>query len=207
MALSNFTELRDSVKDWLHRSQHANIDNIAADCIRMAESKFDRKLKSRMQGADTEITIDSDPVAIPSDVLAVLGIEVTSAEGTPRAKFEPAEILRARDDTFTGTPKKFSLQGNTLIFWPKPATAITATLYYRAKLTKLSGVATNWLLDDWPDLYLHQSIAQGGAWVRDSAQIAISKGLAEEAIAEINDFYMETVETEIEILASSGAVV
>ena len=67
---------------------------------------------------------------------------------------------------------------------PPPAAAQTATIEYYSRLAVLSPTATtNWILDDYPDLYLYGSLLQATAYIGNDERIQLWKGAYDEALA------------------------
>jgi hypothetical protein len=76
--------------------------------------------------------------------------------------------------------------GETVVFDDDPGDDLTITYSGYVTLPALgSGQATNWLLDDHPDIYLYGSLAEAYAHLRDDESAATYKGLSDEALGEI----------------------
>ena len=64
MALSNYSELKSSIANWLNRSDLTT--EIAEDFIVLAEKDFNSKLRIRSMVTQTTITIDAETENLPS---------------------------------------------------------------------------------------------------------------------------------------------
>ena len=69
MALSNYSELKSSIANWLNRSDLTT--EIAEDFIVLAEKDFNSKLRIRSMVTQTIITIDAETENLPSGFLQV----------------------------------------------------------------------------------------------------------------------------------------
>lgn len=59
---------------------------------------------------------------------------------------------------------------------PPPSSTTTATIEYYSRLQVLSAtVTTNWILEDYPDLYLYGSLLQATAYIGDDARLGLWK--------------------------------
>ena len=69
MALTNYTELKASLANWLNRSDLTT--EIADDFIKLAEADFNSKLRVRAMIAQVSITVNAETVALPTDFLQI----------------------------------------------------------------------------------------------------------------------------------------
>ena len=104
MALTNYTELKASLANWLNRSDLTT--EIADDFITLAEADFNSKLRVRAMIAQVSITVNAETVALPTDFLQARDFYTLSGQTkTPLVYTTPASM-----DTTTGT----STTGNFL---------------------------------------------------------------------------------------------
>jgi SAM-dependent MidA family methyltransferase len=67
MALSNYTNLKTSIANWLNRSDLTS--EIADDFIVLAEADFNSKLRIRKMITQSTFTIDSETESLPTGFL------------------------------------------------------------------------------------------------------------------------------------------
>jgi hypothetical protein len=172
MALSNYTELQASVLDWLNR------DDLAAkvpDFIRLAEAKFNRKLRLREQLVRVLTTVgDCGETALPDDWLE--SKDVWLENGDDDAQLEVVaydDLLNIRRTEAPGTPRAYALQGTTLALAPLNGGSNEVKLAYYRTIPPLASNTTNWLLLKAPDAYLYGACLQAAPYLRDAEQLAV----------------------------------
>ena len=78
MALTNYTELKASLANWLNRSDLTT--EIADDFIKLAEADFNSKLRVRAMIAQVNITVDAETEALPTDFLQIRNFYILSGQ-------------------------------------------------------------------------------------------------------------------------------
>lgn len=161
MSISNYTELKAAVADWLNRDDIS--DARISEFVAMAENRIFKQLRIKELETSATLTIDSvGKAALPADHL------------------EPKDVLWA-DKPLTrvsltqfytngyvqGTPVYFAREGNSLKFWPTPVEGATdGRLIYYARPTNLSDIQlTNDLFALSPELYLFGALLAGGTYL------------------------------------------
>lgn len=189
MALSNYTELKASVADWLNRT---DLTSVIPDFIALAEAQIERTLRTRQMIVRATASIDTEYSAVPADFLETKSIKLNTNPVTSLA-FETVDALDALKSTTyisTGKPQFFSIVGGQIRVLPVPDSTYTAELIYYAKLSKLSSTnTTNWLLTQAPDVYLYGSLMQAAPYLKDDSRIPVwaaiyTRGLEELQIAD-----------------------
>lgn len=167
MSLADYTGLKASVSDWLHR---ADISSQADDFIDLFETKFNSEMRVRQMEQRTQITSTSGYLVHPSNWLSWKYIKCTS--GGETYTLEPAsdEVLMnlTGDEASSSTPKYFKVEGTRTYTYP-PASGVVFTTCYHEGVSLSSG--TNWLLTSYPGAYLYGSLLQANAWSMDDAQV------------------------------------
>jgi len=189
MALSNYTELKASVADWLNRT---DLTGVIPDFIALAEAQIERTLRTRQMMVRATASIDTEYSAVPADFLETKSIKLNTNPVTSLT-FETVDALDSLKSTTyisTGKPQFFSIVGGQIRVLPVPDSTYTAELIYYAKLSKLSSTnATNWLLTQAPDVYLYGSLMQAAPYLKDDSRIPVwaaiyTRGLEELQIAD-----------------------
>jgi hypothetical protein len=79
----------------------------------------------------------------------------------------------------------FTIEDLKIRIFPVPTVSapVSATISYYQRLPALVNASdVNWLLTDYPDLYLYGSLVHGAAWLHDTGRIAVVKALHDEAL-------------------------
>lgn len=175
MALATYGDLKTSIATWLARG---DLTSTIPDFVTLAHKQLMRDLRGhlRLQKRDTAFSITSQYVAVPTDFLELVSMEINSTPPTP-VQFLPNDT-EAVAYTSSGTPKFVSIVGATtpgtecFRFSPAPSGTMTATIEYYATITFFSGDGvTNWILTDHPQLYLYGSLLQAAAFLKDDPRV------------------------------------
>jgi hypothetical protein len=165
MTIATYSELVTEMGDWLNRSDlTAKIPTF----IRLFEARMNRRLRSPdMEQAFSFTTVSGRASYALSSRIREL-----------------RELYMESDGTEVTTD--YTITGETIIFNPVPDGAYDVTYSGYATLIGLdSGNATNWLLDDHPDVYLFGSLCMAQAYLKDDTRLEVWKSAWDEALAEI----------------------
>ena len=158
MALTNYTELKASLANWLNRSDLTT--EIADDFIKLAEADFNSKLRVRSMVAQTTITINAETEALPTGFLQVRDFYILSGSTKcPLRYATPSQMDQMQGTSNTGLPSVYTILGDTFRFSPKPDAEYTGYInYYKTFDALSSSVATNYILASHPAIYLYGSL-------------------------------------------------
>jgi hypothetical protein len=187
MAITNYTELKSAVADWLNR---ADLAGVIPSFISLAESQFNRdeRLRTRDAIVRATATIDEQFEALPSDYSEMQNFQINSQTPFRRLEFLTLNQMDEykRDFTTAGVPKYYSIVGNQLEFLPVPGDSYTAEMVYYAKLTPLSDTnPTNWLLTKHPDIYLYGALIQTAPYLKDDERVGTWANLYERGLGDV----------------------
>lgn len=174
MALTNYSELKASVADWLNR---ADLTSQIADFVALAEARFNRDLRLNAMVKRETTVATTDYVALPDDWLEHISITVTG-DGTVRRALTYVtneEFNRLRHQNLTGTFRYYTIQGDNIVFLPAMSSGtVDLEIFYYAKIPVLSGSnATNWLLTRAPDLYLYGALAAAEMFLQNDERLPV----------------------------------
>ena len=158
MALSTYTGLKASLANWLNRSDLTT--EIGDDFIKLTEADFNSKLRVRSMITQVSITVDAETAALPTDFLQIRDFYILAGQTkTPLVYSTPATMDATSGTSTTGRPSTFTILGDTVRFSPKPDATYTAKMNYFKKFPALSSsVATNYILESHPAIYLYGSL-------------------------------------------------
>lgn len=186
MAITNYGELKSAVGDFLNRS---DLTSVIPTFIDFAEAEFNRILRIRQMVARAEAVIDSRFSAVPADFLEAKDLViVTGNPVTPLQFITQQEMAQLRNTTITsaGKPKYFSVVGGQFEFLPTPDAEYSLEMTYYANIDALSAdTDTNWLLTDYPDLYLYTSLMHSAPYLKDDERVMLWANLAKKAKEEL----------------------
>lgn len=178
MALSNYTELKAAVAQWMRR---ADLTAEIPDYITLAEKKIVKILKIRGQETETTLTPNSgdSTVALPSDYGSPIALWNALSDRIKINQVMPEAL--EYDDT-PGTPDYWAVDGANIRFDCRLDGAIPFAFRY-VKTFELSDVnPTNFILTEWPDVYLYGALTEGFLAVYDEQRAAVWQGKFQAAI-------------------------
>lgn len=182
MAIASYTDLKAAVADYLERSDFTSqIETF----IQLAESRLSRELDVRTE--ETEASISSTPgsrfLDLPPDfrVARTLWID----RGAGRYELENVPVGKIPVTPVNGEPLFWSIDGTTIAFERAADQAYTFILRYLAFLDIASnsaptsfwlllsnGQPANYVLTNYPDLYLFGAMIEAGDYLQDDNMVA-----------------------------------
>lgn len=179
MALSNFTELKAALADWLDGSP---LGGREADFIALCEDEINARLGVAIgTGATIRPMMQRDPVTIDAEyvdmpdgntvrplTLEVEGLDrpwsipYISPDSLVGFNYGAAEQRSALQEVINGNPPRFySIIGDEMRFYPVPQAPLSAIITRFVKIPALSdATASNWVLASHRNVYLYGSLAQ-----------------------------------------------
>lgn len=185
MAITNYSELKSTIADWLNRS---DLTAAIPTFIQLAEAKFNRTLRTRQMVKRATAPIDTPFFAVPADFLEAKDFQLNTNPITvlEYVTESAGNTLRATTYLSSGLPRNFTIVGGQLEVIPSPDSEYTGELTYYAKISALSDSNTsNWLLSYAPDLYLYGALIQAAPYLRDDERLAVWTNLYTAAFEDI----------------------
>jgi hypothetical protein len=174
MPITNYTELQQTIEDYLVRS-NTELNGRTADFIALFEGHLNRTLRvaDMMATAGPTFTqnigLSAGAGALPGDCLEWL--QLSWSDGTRSCDLryvEPnSEEWRFRYRPF-GDPSLFTIVNAT--FYLRPYRPGVLTFFYYKAIPALATNATNWLLHRSPDVYLNGSLAEAYRYLKDEVR-------------------------------------
>lgn len=169
MGITNYTELKQAIADWLNR---VDLDQQIPDFIKLAESTLNDIMRTSHMVDKATVAITAGRATIPSDALEVAYVQVASTEDEPLEHVSPQQLLMLRRSRTraTGNPRFFAIVGREMLVTPTPASGSVDIDYYQ-KIPSLGGaVTTNWLLNEAPHVYLYTALLHATPFLMDDAR-------------------------------------
>lgn len=179
MALDTYANLQTSIATWADRNDAAFIAAIP-DFISMFEVNANAELPLRtrfnLATATLATVANTSTVTLPTDFLEAKALINTSTSNPidVLSYYPAAQLYTAFPTAITvpDRPKGFTYVGSTLELAPTPDAIYNLKLYYYQKVTALSALApSNWLLANFPNLYLFGALVAAEAWLGTDPRI------------------------------------
>ena len=184
MSISTYAELQTAIADFLNRS---DLTSIIPTFIDLAESKIAQDLRHRNQEKRATAPLNERFEILPPDFLEMR--RLTLSDGTqirPMSGDWIAEQRERYNDT-AGKPKYYYMTANEIEFYPTPDDTYTMTMLYYARIPALSESETsNWVLINFPDVYLYGALYHSAGYLKDDERMKFWAGLYGKAIADLN---------------------
>lgn len=186
MAITNYGELKSAIGDFLNRS---DLTSVIPTFIDFAEAEFNRSLRVRQMVSRAEAVIDTRFSAVPADFVEAKDLVIVTGTPVTPLKFvtqQEAAQIRSEELTAAGKPQYFSVVGGQFEMIPTPDSEYSVEMSYFAKIDSLEDDAdTNWLLTDYPDLYLYTSLMHSAPYLKDDERTVVWANLATKAREEL----------------------
>ncbi len=179
MAISNFSELKTAVADWLDRD---DLTSKIPDFISLAEARHAREIKLRAM-----ITRDTSTLStttrfedLPTGYTSIIRLMLDTTPETILEQVSAYELTR-RVEAASGKPLFFCVH-TQIEFDRTPDSAYTLERLYYAKFTALSDSnTTNNLLTNHPDIYLYSALAAAAPFLDEDERLGVWEGLYRQA--------------------------
>ena len=181
-AISSLADLVAEVRDEMDDDGFA-IDRIYR-AIARAESVFNRVLRVPRMETEYRFTTSTEETDLPFDFLQLRHVYQESSPDSPLLSMSPAS-LRNLYSGRSGTPEAYALENRRIVIAPVGET--TLKILYFARIPALTeDKPSTWLLEEHPDLYLHQVLAVLFNKTGDSERAALNLNIANGLMEELN---------------------
>lgn len=204
MALSNYTELQTSIAAWANRD---DLTDKIPDFIALAESDMSVTLRTRRNTTVGTVSFATTGLAAqPSDYRAIRAARL-SASPNYRLRTVTLDKLTELVSTQTegdGSPHAVAEQGTNLRCYPAPSASTDAVLVYYAAIPALStDNVSNWVLTNYPQIYLYGAIAHAHAYMDDTEEERKFRAKFEDAMQRANVEGRDTLGDAAEMILSA----
>lgn len=185
MSLSNYTDLKSTVANYLGRS---DLTTQIPDFISLAELRLQRDIRIRqmLKTSTATMTTSDGIVGIPSDFLQMRDMFIDTNPRTPVAYNSPS-VFTAAARSGVGLPTIYTMRGAEFEFSPKPDMAYTLQMLYYFKPAALSSTnPSNEFLANCPDALLYGALLEAEPYLMNDARSVTWANLYNQAIARIN---------------------
>lgn len=181
-AISNLSDLVTEIRDEMDDTGF-DIDKIYR-AIARAEAVFNRELRVPKMETEYDLAVTTEASDLPGDFMQLRTVYSEGSPDNPLEDLSPAG-LRKRYRGTAGIPMAYAIENRRILVGP--VGDATLTLVYYARIPALTNDnPSNWLLDEHPDVYLHQVLAILFNKIGDTERATLNLSLASELIASIN---------------------
>lgn len=190
MALANYTDLQASIAAWSHRS---DLTAIIPDFIVLAEKRINSDIDARAQ--DSVVTLSTVAnvayITAPTDMLTVRSLTIVTSNQTTVLDYLTPDQFNASYGTTTGQPQSFTIIGNLLYLGQIPDSVYSIQCIYTASVPPIASNPTNWLITNFPQVYLTACLVEVARYTLNNELFASSNASYKEAIDSVNsiDWY------------------
>jgi hypothetical protein len=185
MAITNYSELKSAIADWLDRT---DLTDQIPDFITLAEARHKRDFKlRRMETRVTADTIaDTEYYTLPDNYVAMRNIQLNNDPKTPLEYLTPEQMDRIYAGSNKGKPKAYSIIGNDIQLRPTPDSAYEIEILYFKHFAALSDSApTNEMLTNHPDAYLYGALVEAEPYLQNDKRLQTWSSLYDRAKQDI----------------------
>lgn len=182
MAITTYTELKAAVASWMHRD---DLTSSIPDFITLAEVRINRELVTREHEIEVELamTPGSRYVDLPAGMNYPVGLWLKA--WLPRQKLQQAIPTELPVKTnVTGYPEYWAVDGAKIAFDKLASAAHTFDFRYVGGEVISDATPTNYVLTNYPDLYLFGACTEGATYIRDAAAAQMFDGRFQKALSD-----------------------
>ena len=187
MAISNYTELKTAVANWLDRD---DLTERIPEFIALAEARFNRVLRLRsMETKETASTVAGQRnLALPASYIQMRNFQVNTSPLTTLSYVTPEIYDRLWGGSTTGTPKFYTILANEVSFGPIPASVQEVEMLFYKKFDNLSvTTTTNWLITNAPDIYLYGTMLEAEPFIMNDERVALWAQALQQGISDLQE--------------------
>ena len=187
MAISNYTELKTAVANWLDRD---DLTDRIPEFIALAEARFNRVL--RLRSMEVKYTADTVAgqrnLALPASYIQMRNFQVNSSPLTTLSYVTPEIYDRVWGGSTSGTPKFYTILANEVSFGPIPGSVMEVEMLFYKKFDNLSvSTTTNWLITNAPDIYLYGSMLEAEPFIMNDERVPLWAQALQQGVADLQE--------------------
>lgn len=170
MAISNFSDLKSAIANWLARS---DLSTFLEDLILLGENRLQRDLRIRQTEEDISITMSSGVATVPSDFAELKWMSIDGSPTYPLEAKDSQWITRQYPlRSSSGIPTFVAVDGTNFIFGQFPDADYDLIGKYWKNPTLLSDSnTTNEWITAAPDALLMACLAESAPFLKDDDRV------------------------------------
>lgn len=187
MALTNYSDLKTSVANYLARS---DLTSQIPDFISLSEIRLNRILRIRqmLETATAQTTGGDSTVGLPPNFLQLRDLFVVGNPRTPLSFLSPSAFTRDARADQSGRPVFYTMNGAEFVLAPIPDTNYTISMLYYAKPEAMSDSnPSNVFMANAPDCLLYGALIEAEPFLMNDARLSVWSSLFASATQTLND--------------------
>ena len=180
----NYGELRTTLAAWSKRS---DLTTVLPSIVELAQERLnnDLRLAGMVTSANLTTTAGNEAVAQPAGWLVGQSLDI---EGAPIEYRTPEELRGTYPAAYSGRPAVYTIEGSSIIFGPKPDSTYTIRARYYQKLLPFSlDASTDFVLTNYPSIYLAAGMVEIAAYTVDPAMAMFWEPRYQAAVRNANE--------------------
>jgi hypothetical protein len=183
VTLTTYAGLQTAVATWLKRD---NLTSYIPDLITLAENQIDmdvavfnqplRALEQTQTG-----TLSGSTLAIPTGYRGMKRFSI-SFDSSTNIVLEYVAPEKAGRYATASISQFYTTNGDNFEIVPPPNSSYSYSLVYLKKLDSIITSSTNWILSNFPNLYLYGALCHAAPFLKDDARIPIWQGMYAQAL-------------------------
>ena len=193
MAISNYTELKTAVANWLDRD---DLTDRIPEFIALAEARFNRVL--RLRSMEVKYTADTVAgqrnLALPASYIQMRNFQVNTSPLTTLSYVTPEIYDRVWGGSTSGTPKFYTILANEVSFGPIPGSVMEVEMLFYKKFDNLDSATTsgypdsvNWLITNAPDIYLYGTMLEAEPFIMNDERVALWARALQQGVSDLQE--------------------
>lgn len=149
-------------------ANHPDLESVIPTFIRFIEARMNRTIRVRKMEYRVVASVNTQFSTLPDDFLEMRNIQINSTPVTALQYVTPQEADRIRQSELNGPPRFFSIVADRLELIPPPQATIQVEMVYYRKISELTAPdQTNWMLENYPDMYVYGALVSLAMYVKD----------------------------------------
>lgn len=183
--ISNYSQLKTAIANFMHRT---DLDSNLPTFIQLAEKRITNIIKSgQLENLHTTYTVAAqETIDLPADYTALKSIVIKTIP-QKQLTLRPAHIINQYNQMqVTGRPEFYCIELDKIKLSPIPDAAYQIDIVSFDRLDALSDTnTTNWVLEQYPYLYLYASLVEASIFTNDVELIELYQSKYNQAIEDI----------------------
>lgn len=185
MAISTYGELLSAIETWLARSDSSVTAN-AADFVTLAQNRIRVDIDTCEQETVTTLSISGEYTNLPSGILSVRKLAL-SGSPVQALEYVTPQAMALLNQGATGKPTRYTIVNNQIQCYPIPQSTYTGNITYKAAYDAFTtSTATDYILTNYPNVYLYGSLLEANAMIMDSEEMIKYGTLYQDQVNRVN---------------------
>ena len=185
MALSNFTNIKAAVENWLNREGFTDLTDSTEDFIILGQRRYMRTVRIPSMEKVTSQSVSAQTFAVPTDYLELKAAFIIGDRNTELGRSDFAEV---RQQVTSGRPDNIARAGVNFYLGPPPDTAYTIELVYYADIPFIDSTnAVNWFSTFAPELILYSALVEAYMFLKDVEKASFWEQKYKQAMIDLAD--------------------